>query len=127
MRWKCTCCKKVINFPGLEYVEGKEEAIILCKRCERLEKWAAGIAYRAPCRTKNVNAVGLLGKIEMYRGKCWICEKKFEEFDHVKPVARGGVSILCNLRPICRSCNVYKGKEWNTDFMDEMLWGKHLH
>jgi 5-methylcytosine-specific restriction endonuclease McrA len=43
---------------------------------------------------------------------CWLCGGVATEVDHVKPLARGGLHALCNLRPICRSCNARKGDTW---------------
>jgi 5-methylcytosine-specific restriction endonuclease McrA len=34
------------------------------------------------------------------------------EIRHVKPIAKGGAEMLCNLRPICRSCNASKCDKW---------------
>lgn len=45
--------------------------------------------------------------------KCWMCGDPMTEWDHVKPLSRGGWHCLSNLRPACRSCNARKGDCWN--------------
>lgn len=47
-----------------------------------------------------------------YAGKCWICGGEATEADHVKPIAKGGSHMLCNIRPACRSCNACKSDKW---------------
>lgn len=48
-----------------------------------------------------------------YHGnKCWICHGAADSTDHVKPVAKDGAHMLCNLRPVCRPCNSSKCDKW---------------
>jgi 5-methylcytosine-specific restriction endonuclease McrA len=47
-----------------------------------------------------------------YGDKCWICRAEATETDHVKPLTKGGTHMLCNLRPICSSCNYRKRDRW---------------
>lgn len=49
---------------------------------------------------------------EMWGRACWLCGAPAVESDHVKPVAAGGVDLPCNIRPICRPCNIDKGAAW---------------
>ena len=49
---------------------------------------------------------------EMYGGLCWICGTTATANDHVKPLARGGLHIPSNIRPICHSCNSRKSATW---------------
>jgi 5-methylcytosine-specific restriction endonuclease McrA len=51
-------------------------------------------------------------KIDYWGGLCWICGAPYEAIDHVKPLNKGGLHILSNLRPICRSCNTRKRDHW---------------
>jgi len=52
-------------------------------------------------------------RVAYYGGKCWICKvKPYEHIDHVKPLARGGSHLLCNLRPACATCNNRKRAKW---------------
>lgn len=32
--------------------------------------------------------------------------------DHIRPIARGGLTVLANLTVACRSCNSRKGATW---------------
>jgi 5-methylcytosine-specific restriction endonuclease McrA len=59
----------------------------------------------------------LLLRLSMFSG-CWICGGRAEEIDHVKPIAKGGIHILSNLRPICRFCNRSKGSKWRNEEVD---------
>lgn len=56
-------------------------------------------------------ATQLLAKSAMYAG-CWVCGGPKQEIDHVKPLSRGGLHALANLRPICLPCNRQKGTKW---------------
>lgn len=61
---------------------------------------------------------GLEGRLALYHHRCWICKSKpWEHWDHVKPLAKGGLHILANLRPACRECNQRKGATWPFDPM----------
>jgi 5-methylcytosine-specific restriction endonuclease McrA len=41
-----------------------------------------------------------------------VCGGQPVETDHVKPLSKGGAHMLCNMRPICRSCNARKSNHW---------------
>lgn len=45
-------------------------------------------------------------------GLCWMCGGEACEWDHVKPLSKGGMHCLANLRPACRSCNASKNSAW---------------
>jgi 5-methylcytosine-specific restriction endonuclease McrA len=47
-----------------------------------------------------------------YGDKCWVCSDPAKATDHVKPLAKGGGHMLCNLRPICTPCNSAKRDKW---------------
>jgi len=47
-----------------------------------------------------------------WAGLCWMCGNAAIEWDHVKPLTKGGSHCLANLRPACRSCNAHKGNRW---------------
>lgn len=47
-----------------------------------------------------------------YGHGCWICTEPMTEWDHVKPLSKGGWHCLSNLRPICRGCNARKRNIW---------------
>lgn len=49
---------------------------------------------------------------EMWGNRCWVCGDVATATDHVKPLARGGAHLPCNLRPICRACNTRKFTHW---------------
>lgn len=53
----------------------------------------------------------LLARLSMFPG-CWMCGGPKETVDHVKPLAKGGLHVLANLRPACRSCNSRKRDAW---------------
>jgi len=44
--------------------------------------------------------------------RCWVCGIEFTEWDHVKPVSKGGPHMLANLRPICTHHNRRKSARW---------------
>jgi 5-methylcytosine-specific restriction endonuclease McrA len=54
----------------------------------------------------------LAAKVAYWGNRCWICGGPYEAIDHVKPLAKGGLHILANLRPICRADNTRKRDRW---------------
>lgn len=54
----------------------------------------------------------LVSKAEMWGNACWMCGGNFSCWDHVKPVAKGGVDLIANLRPSCGPCNSSKSAKW---------------
>jgi len=62
------------------------------------------------------NAEQLKLRMQFHGNRCWIrmpgCSGKFDDVDHVKPLAAGGLHALANLRPACRSCNSRKNDKW---------------
>lgn len=59
-----------------------------------------------------VTATILDAKWSYWGGLCWMCGAPAVEWDHVKPLSRGGAHCLANLRPACRSCNARKNDQW---------------
>jgi 5-methylcytosine-specific restriction endonuclease McrA len=62
-----------------------------------------------------ITATDIAAKWAYWGGLCWMCGARATETDHVKPLAKGGAHLLCNLRPICRSCNSRKKARWPVD------------
>lgn len=54
----------------------------------------------------------LLQKLSMWSFRCWLCNGQYESIDHVKPLSKGGLHMLANLRPACRRCNASKRASW---------------
>jgi 5-methylcytosine-specific restriction endonuclease McrA len=69
----------------------------------------------APVLSAYTTSEALAGRSEMYGGLCYICGAVATDMDHVKPLAKGGAHVPCNLRPICKSCNSKKGAKWPYD------------
>jgi 5-methylcytosine-specific restriction endonuclease McrA len=63
----------------------------------------------------------LEGKFTYWNNCCWVCGDPADEVDHVKPLAVGGKHMLCNLRPICISCNRRKHGRWPLPSRAEIL------
>lgn len=69
-------------------------------------------------KARRLNASGtaspeqLQARWEFYGGRCYVCSRSAEAFDHVKPLAKGGSLWPANLRPICKSCNSRKRDKW---------------
>lgn len=63
-----------------------------------------------------VSRKGLAGKLVLWGRRCWLCRVELDDtgltWDHVKPLSKGGVDILANLRPCCGPCNSKKGNKW---------------
>lgn len=54
----------------------------------------------------------LRAKAAYWGNRCWVCKADADQIDHVKPLARGGLHVAANLRPICGICNRRKGAAW---------------
>lgn len=51
-------------------------------------------------------------KLDYHGNLCWICGDPANSVDHVKPLSRGGIHVLANLRPACVPCNSRKHAQW---------------
>lgn len=84
-----------------------------------------GAAARGAETSYGVTRRGLQGKLELWGCRCWMCGVELEiatvTWDHVKPLSKGGVDILANIRPACRSCNSRKGAKWPLATFKELL------
>lgn len=95
-------------------------------------KRARGLRQRAAVRGSDVSygvtRRGLQGKLELWGYRCWMCGVELEiatvTWDHVKPLSKGGVDILANIRPACRSCNCRKQAKWPISEFEELLCRK---
>lgn len=63
-------------------------------------------------RLPGLSRSAIAERMRYFGHRCWICGGPQEEVDHVKPVAKGGAHMLCNLRPICGPCNRRKSATW---------------
>ena len=71
-------------------------------------------------RARKLSALGadyttaamIKARCELWGNRCYICGGPMEAIDHVKPLAKGGAHLPCNLRPICKSCNSKKRDKW---------------
>ena len=62
----------------------------------------------------NFNSELLAQKLDYFDHQCVYCRKKGRlQWDHVKPLAKGGANLLCNLVPACGSCNAKKKDIWH--------------
>jgi Restriction endonuclease len=68
---------------------------------------------QARCATSNFNGELLLQKLAYYGAQCLYCGRKsWLQWDHVKPLSKGGANLLCNLVPACAPCNMKKRNIW---------------
>lgn len=81
-------------------------------RACQLRKGATRRARLAAAPRVHFSAEQLQQRWEYYGGKCWMCPAVATEWDHVKPISKGGAHMLCNLRPSCRGCNATKQDQW---------------
>jgi 5-methylcytosine-specific restriction endonuclease McrA len=58
----------------------------------------------------------LEAKLAYWGWRCSIkgptCTGDPEQWDHHKPLSKGGAHLLANLRPACPPCNLYKRAQW---------------
>lgn len=77
--------------------------------------------------TDAIDEVDINGRIDMFGGKCWMCNADATTIDHVKPLSKGGRHMLANIRPACRSCNARKNNHWyGIDQLDKFIVAKPL-
>ena len=69
-------------------------------------------AAKKSCLVGRVTPDLLAVKWTYWSGRCWLCPADATEWDHVKPLIKGGAHCLANLRPACRSCNAHKSDRW---------------
>lgn len=83
------------------------------KRARNLRKYAERKGVDV---SHGVSRAGLAGKFELWGGRCWLCKVELDvttlTWDHVRPLSKGGIDTLSNLRPCCMSCNSKKGNKW---------------
>lgn len=76
------------------------------------ERLARRKAQKLATQVVPVTQALLAAKWRYWAGRCWICGTEATQWDHVKPLARGGSHILANLRPACAPCNNRKRARW---------------
>lgn len=54
----------------------------------------------------------LNARLDFFGYRCWMCGGPYEHLDHVKPLSKGGATMLANLRPSCQPCNLSKKDKW---------------
>jgi 5-methylcytosine-specific restriction endonuclease McrA len=73
-------------------------------------------AFKRNGAAARIPMVLLDAKLAYWGGRCWIagptCTVEPEQWDHVKPLSRGGAHLLANLRPACAPCNFWKKARW---------------
>lgn len=98
-----------INEIGAAYHErikvSKPEILVSKREARRERERAAGSISREQKR-----AIW-----EAHDGRCYVCRRDAEQYDHYKPLAAGGLTSPDNLLPICAKCNARKGDEWPLD------------
>lgn len=66
----------------------------------------------AGAQIAEITSEQLKAKWAYWSGRCWMCGSNASQWDHVKPVSKGGSHCLANLRPACKPCNQRKGAKW---------------
>lgn len=61
------------------------------------------------------------GIFDDWGGDCAYCGSQADTLDHVRPLARGGLTSRTNLVPACSSCNLSKGHR------DALEWFRSHH
>lgn len=82
-------------------------------RAELQRRRRARIYSSQLTKISNSDLEKILGE---YEGRCWICDELPEPFslqwDHVRPLVKGGTHTVDNLRPSCSACNSRKNDLW---------------
>jgi 5-methylcytosine-specific restriction endonuclease McrA len=78
----------------------------------RRESWRRRKALKLTRTVHRITPAMLAAKAAYWGDRCWMCGGPFEAWDHVKPLGKGGLHVLANLRPACKSCNSRKHDQW---------------
>jgi len=78
------------------------------------QSWTLASLRRRGVRVlRRLNHDALLSKFAYFGNKCVYCGSSQNlQIEHIKPVSKGGSSLLCNLAPACAPCNMKKGAKW---------------
>lgn len=75
--------------------------------------WNANRANRLVVQSSpHTTEAKIEARMDFFGRLCWVCGAPGVERDHVKPLAKGGAHMPCNIRPICRHCNRSKKDTW---------------
>lgn len=128
-RRMCRHCDRIL--PRTAFTPGGRGKCPPCHRVD-VDQWrtsnpgaARALAIRRRARVRaqqvegaQVTAAGLAAKLAYWASVCHLCRTKVDpdlfQWDHVKPIARGGLHILANLRPAHPGCNQVKSATWVT-------------
>lgn len=67
---------------------------------------------RRALMTHGPTGAEIQAKLDYHGNLCWMCGDIGTAIDHVKPLAKGGLHMLANLRPACGPCNSRKRDRW---------------
>lgn len=108
-RNKARCDERNRAYAEKNYAKIREwQKLYLEQNPDKKKAWSVNSKANRRLREKTafpVTPVQLAQKLSMYGNLCWICADGANEVDHVIALARGGLHILANLRPICGLCN----------------------
>jgi len=108
-------CRRCSDWLSLLNVRGG-----LCRRCanrEMRERYSKNPEFRfrrqkrSSARRRGVDPIPATARemlFEEFNGSCAYCDRPANTFDHVVPVARGGLSEPANVVPCCTQCNSSK-------------------
>lgn len=104
------------------YRDNHERAIAAIREWQRLNpdayaasRWRRDQRRRARKRATRfcvITRQALEQRWGYFGGRCWMCNAPASEWDHVKPLSKGGWHVLANLRPACKPCNSAKRDRW---------------
>lgn len=103
---------------ALNNPEKRKEVVRRYDQANKDKKRINSARYRArkqALRTVRYSEQQLLGKLVVWRYRCYLCGGLLDDslhWDHVKPLVVGGADMLCNLRPTHGSCNRRKSGKW---------------
>lgn len=114
-------CRELEEYFSSYRDEHKEERAEY-QKAYRLTEHGRAVRHRCHYRryARRTSALGIdyttadmiVARCELWGNKCYICGGPMEAVDHVKPLAKGGAHLPCNLRPICKPCNSGKKDKW---------------
>lgn len=139
-RWRCCTCRSFKLHE--EFYTNKRTLLGITAQCRTCHT-RTGVSSRCPStyrrnkrlseatrRARKASAFGVVSKLEMdeiermYGSACLKCGATGElQWDHVKPLAKGGAHSIGNLQRLCRKCNERKqAREHDYRSREQKVW-----
>ena len=111
----------ILNSPDFSDEQRKKLVALCNEKIKEYEKrWGKKIWIHRARHSRVVPGSLRYIVLKRAKGRCELCgipnEEKFLDVDHIKPVNKGGETVLENLQALCYTCNSQKSDKDDADF-----------